>query len=269
VTASDASSSAALAAQVERLHRVVETVEQTAASAAQTAAASKATGETLAQQIAALRSEVAGLAALGHQVGVLADRVTELAAGESGSEAPRVLSWFDADAEQAPELLADVAQWAYAVFTRYTQGRSVLSNCWQRHPAAVEALNALHTAWLAIYRASDGRPAAAVDWHVRMLPGTLDLLRAEVDRCDELQHAPGGTAVTFDADNPRPVRDPEQIADYADWWATTRGDDSAEPEPGLPARTPDTAPRPTPPAYGGAGYGSARHTQPPPNGSTP
>jgi hypothetical protein len=263
-----ARTSAVLAAEVERLRRAIEAVERTANAASVTATGAKAVGDTLAEQLAALRTEVAGLAALGAQVGVLADRVTELAAGVAGEDEQgqqaKLMSWFDANADQAQQMLLELAQWVYQVLSRYIQVNKTLTNCWHRHPPVVDGLNALRAAWHAAYRVGKGDPRGAVDWHIRLLPGTVDLLRAELSRCDELQHAPGGAVEQHAIQHPRLQPDPDRILEYADWWAAGRGEGQAE--PGLPARAPDTSQRPTPvTSYGG--YGSGRPGGPP-NGRT-
>ena len=185
----------ALTGEIELVRRGVERAEEAANTAVRAAVGAQGQSDALTAQIAQLRSEVAGLAALGAQVATLADRVTALVTGlrhGSGATSEGQLSWFDADAERAASLLVDLGLWVHGVASQYRSVQQQLSNCWYRHPAAVESLNALRAAWFAAYRDPSARPSAAVDWHIRQLPGVADLLRDELRGCDELNHQPGG-----------------------------------------------------------------------------
>jgi hypothetical protein len=234
----------ALASEVERLSRTVDRVEETANTAVRAAANARGQSEAAATQLGELGRQVAGLAALGTQIGALADRVAGLAVSRPGGSAGRAgaevqVSWFEADGEQAAALLLDVAQWVYDVLWHYRSVTQQLSDCWRRHPSVVEALLALRSAWFAAYHDPEARPTAAVDWHIRHLPGTVDLLREELRGCSELNHGPGGDVERFRRTHPRVAPDDSRLVEYADWWAAARGEGT---EPGL-KRTPNDNPR--------------------------
>jgi hypothetical protein len=187
--------------------------------------------QSLAAQVVALRTQVGGLATMANQVAALADRVAELAAvGSEGSGAVGPTSWFDADPERAATDLVYLAGWVYEVLSQYRTVAQQLTDCWRRHPAAVEGLLALRAAWFAAYRRPGARPGAAVDWHIRLLPGVVDLLREELRACSESNHAPGGDVERYRRTHPRLVPDDDQLRGYASWWAADRGQ---APEPDL------------------------------------
>src|SRR6266511_3978788 len=149
--------------------------------------------ESLAQQLAAVRTEVASLARMADEVSRLADRVVEL------------------------------TRWVYSVLLHYSVVSQQLTDCWRRHPSAVEGLLALRAAWYAAYRRPGARPETAVDWHIRLLPGVADLLREELRACSESNHAPGGEIERYRRSRPRVLPDEEHVRGYAVWWAATRG----------------------------------------------
>ncbi len=100
--------------------------------------------ESLAQQLAAVRTEVASLARMADEVSRLADRVAELAALRSdGTGATAPMSWFDLNAEQATADLVELTRWVYSVLLHYSVVSQQLTDCWRRHPSAVEGLLAL------------------------------------------------------------------------------------------------------------------------------
>lgn len=237
----------ALASQVEGLTRTVAKVEETANTAVRNAVAAKDQTAAVVGQMGELARQVAGLAAVGTQVSALADRVAELAAGRVGAggdgeeEATGQVSWFDAEGEQAAAMLVDVAQWVYGVLTHYRTVMQHLSDCWRRHPSAVEGLLALRAAWCAAYRDPEAKPTAAVDWHIRQLPGVVELLRDELRGCSELNHGPDGDVERWRRSHPRVPPNDDQLVEYADWWVTRNSpEQDRRPEPSLPEqRTPD------------------------------
>jgi hypothetical protein len=235
---------AVLASQVEGLTRTVAQVEETANTAVRTATAAKDRSAVVAEQLVELVRQVAGLAAVGTQVGILADRVAELAAGQGGGgdgEAAGQVSWYDVDGEQAAAMLVDLARWVYDVLSHYRTAMQQFSDCWRRHPSVVEGLLALRSAWCAAYRDPEARPTAAVDWHIRQLPGVVELLRDELRGCSELNHGPDGDVERWRRSHPRVPPNDDRLVEYADWWVAHNDPDQEQgPEPGLPEpRTPD------------------------------
>ncbi len=180
--------------------------------------------ESLARQLAAVRTDVASLARMADEVSLLADRVAELAAlRAAGTGAAAPTSWFELNAEQAIADLVELTRWVYSVLLHYSVVSQQLTDCWRRHPSAVEGLLALRAAWYAAYRRQGARPEAAVDWHIRLLPGMADLLREELRACSESNHAPGGEVERYRRARPRVLPDEEHVRGYAVWWAATRG----------------------------------------------
>src|SRR6266540_1061543 len=150
--------------------------------------------------------------------------VAELAALRSaGTGATAPMSWFNLNAEQATADLVELTRWVYSVLLHYSVVSQQLTDCWRRHPSAVEGLLALRAAWYTAYRRPGARPETAVDWHIRLLPGVADLLREELRACSESNHAPGGEIERYRRSRPRVLPDEEHVRGYAVWWAATRG----------------------------------------------
>ncbi len=178
----------------------------------------------LDRELAQVRADVAALDRITERVRVLADRVTELTAVRSASAGST--SWFDVGPDRAGVELTALSRWVSHVLMRYRVGSDALTDCWRRHPAAVEALLALHSAWNAAYRNPTGRADAAVDWHIRLLPGTVGVLRDELRACSASSHEPGGEVERYRRSHPRTVPDEEELHGYATRWATNRDDET-------------------------------------------
>jgi len=198
--------------------------------------------EMLAQQFTVLTGQVGSLATLNRQVRMLAERMADLppSGGRTEPESTEdpeptgLLSWFDATPDQAEQMLLDLAQWLHDIGARYPQLRANLTDCWHRHPWAVDALNALRLAWQRAYRSPHASPQQAADWHIRYLPSTVDLLGHELRACPEGAHLPGNR-YRREADRPR-TPDPETLTAYATWWAKTHGAGEEPWQPGKPSR---------------------------------
>lgn len=167
----------------------------------------------LRAELAAVRADVDALTTLAERVRVLANRVAELAAARTEPGEPEP-SWFEVGPDRAESMLVELARWVYDVLGRYRLGADALTDCWHRHPAAVEALLAL--------RAVYARPGGAIDWHVRALPGVLGVLRDELRGCSESNHAPGGEIERYRRANPRVPPDEAMLRRYAARWAVER-----------------------------------------------
>jgi hypothetical protein len=173
----------------------------------------------LRAEIAAVRADVDALTTLTERVRVLADRVAELAAARTGRGEP-ACSWFGVGPDLAESMLVGLARWVYDVLGRYRLGTEALTDCWHRHPAAVEALLGLRAAWEAAGTRADG----AIDWHVRALPGVLGVVRDELRGCSESNHAAGGEIERYRRAHPRVPPDEGTLRRYAAWWAVQRGE---------------------------------------------
>jgi hypothetical protein len=190
--------------------------------------------ESLSRQVEAVRAEVAGLATLASRVRTLADRVAELAAVRSGDgTAVAPVSWFDLDADRAASALVELTRWIRTVLSHYTVASRELTDCWHRHPAAVDGLLALRSSWQSAYHGPGARPESAVDWHIRQLPGLADLLREELRACSDGNHLPGGEVERARRTRLRVLPDDERIRAYAARWAADRAlDGGAAPDAG-------------------------------------
>jgi hypothetical protein len=176
--------------------------------------------ESLAGQVAALRADMAGLATMADRVSALADRVTELAATRyEGADATVLTSWFDLDAERASLDLVELTHWVYEVLSHYRVASQELTDCWFHHPSAVEGLLALRAAWHAAYRGPGARAESVVDWHIRLLPGLVGLLREELGACSESNHAPGGEIERYRRARLRVLPEDERLRTHAARWA--------------------------------------------------
>jgi hypothetical protein len=176
--------------------------------------------DRLFREVSAIRTDVASLAALSTLVRGLADRVADLAAADGGPVEGGPVSWFDADEAQASAILLPLAQWLTSVGVAHRVLREQLSDCWYRHPAVVDGLNALRAGWIAAYRDPAARTRTAIEWHIRHLPGAVELLRQERLRdCSEFDHQPDGP---IDRER-RPTYDERALREFAAEWASARG----------------------------------------------
>ena len=90
------------------------------------------------------------------------------------------IAWCSLDREQAREEWAALAGWVDWMVDRYGLAEQI-PTCWYRHPALLEELAALRTAWLGAYEAPNARASDGVAWH-----DMLDRVRVRVrewDRC--------------------------------------------------------------------------------------
>jgi len=180
--------------------------------------------DRLFRELSAIRTDVASLAALSTLVRGLADRVADLAAADGGTVEGGPVSWFDADEGRAPTILLPLAQWITQVGAHHRALREHLSDCWFRHPAVVDGLNALRAGWLAAYRDPSARARTAIEWHIRQLPAAVDLLRQERLRdCSELDHQPDGPVDRERRAHPVPAYDEPTLRAFAAEWASARG----------------------------------------------
>lgn len=123
------------------------------------------------------------LAQLRSAVSSLAEDLDNLAAGLAAVDF-RPPCWVDLTQEQACEAWRELYEWLRDVlFARYPITEEQVPPCWYLHPAAVEELSWLRTAWCAAYRNPKASPTAAGEWHDRWLPGVLRRIRDEWADC--------------------------------------------------------------------------------------
>ncbi|WP_152529313.1 hypothetical protein [Nocardiopsis chromatogenes] len=155
---------------------------------------SRITGE-----LGGLRERVSALEEVRDQVDRLADRILD------GPDRPLpvpadgacVVSWFDLRPEQARQVLDDLSSWLRDVLSHYSGAAALLFPCWYRHPALVQDLLDLRSAWLLAYRApTDGAAARdALDWSERRLPLFQERASSELSRCNGVRHSPETIAI--------------------------------------------------------------------------
>lgn len=103
----------------------------------------------------------------------LAEDINNLAAGLAAADF-RPPCWVDLTQEEAVDAWRELYEWLRDVLlARYPITEEQIPPCWYLHPAAVEELSWLHTAWCAAYRNTKASPTAAGEWHDRWLPGVL------------------------------------------------------------------------------------------------
>lgn len=113
----------------------------------------------------------------------LTEDINNLAAGLAAVDF-RPPCWVDLTQEEAREAWRALYEWLRDVlFARYPIKEEQLPPCWYLHPAAVEELSWLHTAWCAAYRNPNASPTAAGEWHDRWMPGVLRRIADEWADC--------------------------------------------------------------------------------------
>jgi hypothetical protein len=195
----------------------------------------------LAREVDALRRLVEPLAGtperpgrvdeLSRLVAQLADTVATLTARHRTP----VPTWLllSADPAAATQQLDELVGWLAAVYLRYPDSADGLPECWCWHPAVVEELLWLMSAWSAAYQGPQASVALVGDWHDRQRPGVVRRIRQAAGSCSFEAHIarPGWTHHTGAAPT---VPGLDHLAVIADWWGARR--DQPAPEP--PARSP-------------------------------
>lgn len=75
--------------------------------------------------------------------------------GADAAPGTRAVRWRDLPPEQAPIEWQTLRGWVEWVTTRFDVPVSLIPDCWWKHPALVEELSALHTAWRTAYDKQD------------------------------------------------------------------------------------------------------------------
>lgn len=195
----------ALARDVEELRRQLDALRADVDGAQQTADAAHRVLLDLADRVAAI----------GDAQAVTAPTMAKLAGSKSGAP-----SWLVIEGQQAAEgLLADLVEWCGSVLRHYPGVTEAMGECWLLHPAAVEELAALRSAWIDAYVGENASAARAMDWHDRHRPGAVARVADVVGTCTAADHRPGRAEGLF----PRPVAGADKTVAVAAWWCTTRG----------------------------------------------
>lgn len=98
-----------------------------------------------------------------------------------------VVNWRDISDEDRPEACRELAEWVQGwLVPRYGIPRKQVPDCWFDHPALVEELSALHTAWLIAFDGADAG-YGPIGWHERFaLARTREAFR---ERCADEHRA--------------------------------------------------------------------------------
>lgn len=130
--------------------------------------------------------EVAGeVATVRRGVGELSEAIAALAV-----QAARVrpIHWPDLQTVEHAERYGELLAWMREVFVeRYAVEAEALTECWWRHPAAVDLLTATWQSWVMVYRNPASGTGAAVTWQQVTLPTTTARLRLLLGNCQR-QH---------------------------------------------------------------------------------
>lgn len=179
-------------------------------------------GDKITRDVARLSRQLDDLA--------VRDRSREAQLGEIKtkvfSHGPR--DWYTQDDyEVAATWMLDLELWVQTVL-RFEFGKFPDSMpCWHHHPPVVQHLLALQRSWVEAY--VSGAPArSALDLAVSYMPNSLKRIDGimKLSGCDAHKHTVG------DSDQYLVTVEPEVLAEYARWWASTFGRTDI-PEPGL------------------------------------
>lgn len=164
---------------------------------------------------------------LGRLVGQLTDAVAALSKRPASTPAP---SWLllPTDPVMVERLLGELCAWLHAVFLRYPDGVTALSECWLHHPDVVEELLWLMHAWCAAYQGKGASVQLAGDWHDRQRPGVVRRVRQNAGSCSIERHQTRPDWEQYPA-GAVPVPGAETVVAIAGWWAAHRDDPAPEP----------------------------------------
>jgi hypothetical protein len=160
------------------------------ASAAHTAATRQAailgSLDGLDQQVAALATQLTGMAAARHQDG---DGEQDSEPGQPG----RTPRWWKLHGDEREEALARLRAWVEQIYRPgYGHLSAALGPCWEQHPLCLYGLDWLMELWSALYLASSrGAPilASQAEWQTRLLPALAEQMHTETTRCQHAQPA--------------------------------------------------------------------------------
>ncbi|MGN6760119.1 MAG: hypothetical protein ACTHJI_02140 [Leifsonia sp.] len=78
-----------------------------------------------------------------------------------------IVNWRTLQADAAPETWERLADWVDWFTDRYQIPQRKIPACWYQHPALVEELSALHTAWTVSFDSVDAG-YGPIGWHERL-----------------------------------------------------------------------------------------------------
>lgn len=173
---------------------------------------------------------------LGRLVGQLTETVAALTTRPDATPAP---SWLLAPTDPAvvEQVLGELCGWLHAIFLRYPDGVTALSECWLYHPDVVEELLWLMHAWCAAYQGKTASVQLVGDWHDRQRPGVVRRIRGNAGSCSVERHQ---TRLDWDQypTGAIPVPGVDTVGSMAAWWATRRDEPAPEPAAPEPAASP-------------------------------
>jgi hypothetical protein len=139
-------------------------------------------------------SVLASLDALEEQVSALSTRLAELAAAGGEEEdagrqyqpvpAPR---WWKITGPEREASLDRLRAWVSQIYRpSYGLLAALLPSCWEDHPLCLHALDWLSELWSVLYLTTGRSPeilAAQAEWQTRLLPAAADQMAAETEAC--------------------------------------------------------------------------------------
>lgn len=154
----------------------------------------------LGRRVGELASQVGSVDELRGQVATLAEIVGALA------DQPDVGGhvWLtDLDGEERYNALRGLGAWVDDVLrTHHPESYKSLASCWYRHVDVLDELAALRDAWYGAYRDPTASVTAAIEWHDRWLPGTVERCRKAIKArpCEHGKHEePPKTEPVYDS----------------------------------------------------------------------
>lgn len=113
-------------------------------------------------------------------------------------------AWMNLDEDQADTLEAALHAWVVTYNdTMVLEAGDIIPACWRWHPPLVQLLPVLFWSWHNTHRHPQATAAAALDWHLRMLPtfqARLDRMVGDnAARCRRGEHEVGDELLSADA----------------------------------------------------------------------
>lgn len=136
----------------------------------------------------------------------LEELVTDRAAAKALEPGATIVCWRELEEEEARRELVRLAGWVRWFAVRYALTADTVPPCWDRHPALVEELAALRSAWEASFSPDDAGHGP-IGWHERMwlaLTRIRSWYRGECSSGHIAPYAPAPPLIAGEADEAAP-----------------------------------------------------------------
>jgi hypothetical protein len=129
----------------------------------------------LDQDLHEIRQQVTGVL---EQVGRLADIVDRIAKTVDDHAPAGAIWWPDLDGAEGSKRWGELEMWIVDVLrARYPEQAKSLPECWDEHPAMIDAVTAGWLAWLAAYKAP-GKLTGPITWQADITHGMPAMAKA-------------------------------------------------------------------------------------------